>query len=186
MTPLETRLIDLLQGDAWRMDAMRAVHRLGLPDCWTGAGFIRSFVWDRLDGLTPLTPEDVDVIYFDPADISEESEKQHDARLGVLMPDVPWSCKNQARMHLKAGLQKPYANTGDGLCHWTETATAVAARVNDAGAIEILAPFGLDDLFDKIVRPTPFFKDGRMAQYRARLAAKKWQQRWPSLAFIED
>lgn len=186
MSSLEGRLIDLLQGDAWRMECLRAVRQLGLPDCWTGAGFIRSFAWDRLDGLAPLTPEDVDVIYHDPADLSEETEKRHDVRLSELMPDVPWSCKNQARMHLKAGLATPYADTGDGLRHWTETATAVAARVNGAGKIEILAPFGLDDLFAKIVRPTPFFKDGRMAQYRTRLAAKNWQQRWPSLVFIED
>lgn len=186
MSSLEARLISLLQGDAWRMEVMRAVRQLALPDCWTGAGFIRSFVWDRLNGLAPLTPEDIDVVYHDPADTSEETEKRHDARLKSLMPAVPWSCKNQARMHLKAGLETPYADTGEGLRHWTETATAVAARINDNGQIEILAPFGLEDLFSQAVRPTPFFRTGRMEQYRSRLTAKNWQQHWPSLKFIDN
>jgi hypothetical protein len=182
----EDQLRTLLQADGWRMAVMKAVRDFGLNDCWTGAGFIRSYVWDYLNGLPPLVPEDVDVIYYAPDDISESTEKALDRRLAEAMPDVPWSCKNQARMHLKAGLQTPYADTADGLRHWTETATAVAARVNDNDGVEILAPFGLNDLFEQSVRPTPFFRQGRMEQYRARLAAKNWQQRWPSLTFIED
>lgn len=178
----EQQLQEMLAGDPFRMMALEAVGQMKLPDCWIGAGFIRSFVWDRLADLPPVMPEDVDVVYFDPDNTSEEIEKAHDAALANFMPGVPWSCKNQARMHVKAGLTEQYRDTGDGLWHWTETATAVAARLGPAGTIDILAPFGLDDLFNMTVRPTPFFA-GRLADYHARIEAKKWQQRWPALRF---
>ena len=178
-------LCALLRGDAWRMAALEAVRDLRLPDCWIGAGFIRSFVWDRLSGFETSIPEDVDVVYYDPRHTSEDSEKAHDAMLAARRPGVPWSCKNQARMHLKAGLAAPYADAADGLRHWTETATAVAARMDDSGRLHILAPFGLEDLFTMTVRPTPFFRAGRMAQYRARLHAKGWQRRWTGLKFVD-
>lgn len=180
----EQQLCDLLREDAWRFDVLRAVSQLGLPDCWVGAGFIRSYVWDRLCGLAAQKPEDVDVVYHYDGDIAEQSEKLYDEKLVQMMPDVPWSCKNQARMHIKAGIDTPYKNTEEGLMNWTETATAVAARMDAEGRLHVLAPFGLEDLFGMVVRPTPLFQK-RLLQYRARLAQKRWDQRWPQLTFIE-
>lgn len=180
----ELELCGLLREDAWRCDVLGAASRLCLPDCWVGAGFIRSYVWDRLCGFAPLMPEDVDVVYHDASDISEQTEKLYDGKLAQMMPDVPWSCKNQARMHIKAGIDTPYKNTEEGLMNWTETATAVAARMDANGALHILAPFGLEDLFGMIVRPTPLFQT-KLPQYRARLAQKRWEHRWPQLTFLE-
>lgn len=181
----EKRLKEWLEADPWRCEVLKAVARLQLPDCWVGAGFIRSFVWDKLSGLPTSVPEDVDVVYYAPQATDENSEKVHDRNLAGIMPGVPWSCKNQARMHIKAGLPAPYKDTGDGLRHWTETATAVAARWNTtSGGIDILAPFGLSDLFDMAVRPTPLFRN-RKAEYNARLSAKQWEKRWPRLRFSE-
>lgn len=179
---LEKRLKEMLLDDPWRCDVLKAVARLRVPDCWVGAGFIRSFVWDRLSGMPPSVPEDVDVIYYSPQATEESHEKAYDRELAGLMPGVPWSCKNQARMHVKAGVQTPYKDTEDGLRHWTETATAVAARWNADGQIEILAPFGLADLFGMVVRPTPFF-ERREEQYKTRLSSKRWEKRWPNLRF---
>jgi hypothetical protein len=41
--------------------------------------------------------------------------------------------------------------------YWPETATAVAVRRNDEDGCEVAAPFGVDDLFGLILRPTPRF-----------------------------
>ena len=66
--------------------------------------------------------------------------------------------------------------------YWPETATAVAVRATEAGAIEIAAPFGLDDLFALIVRPTPYFiRAGKREIYRERLCRKHWLMAWPRL-----
>ncbi len=71
------------------------------------AGFVRNLVWDRLHGLVATPFTDIDVIYFDPADLSRETENRYEAELRILAPEYPWSVKNQARMHLRNG-DKPY------------------------------------------------------------------------------
>ena len=64
---------------------------------------------------------------------------------------------------------------------WPETATAVALRYNDRGDLEIAAPFGLDDLYGAIVRPTPHFLGEKRALFAERLRRKRWLEQWPSL-----
>jgi hypothetical protein len=63
--------------------------------------------------------------------------------------------------------------------HWPETCTAIAVR--SAGfRVELLAPFGVDDLLRMIVRPTPAFAN-KLDIYRTRLARKAWSKSWPLL-----
>ena len=73
--------------------------------------------------------------------------------------------KNQARMHLKNG-DPPYTGTIDAMRNCPETATAIAARSNGA-LVELAAPYGVDDLLNMIVRPTPPFLK-KMKQYQNR------------------
>jgi hypothetical protein len=160
------------------------VEDLALPDGWIGAGFVRNAVWNVLHGRRP-DPRlgDVDVVFFDPTDIRPERDTELESRLRRLDPDVVWSVKNQARMHLRNG-DRPYRNTEDALAHWPETATAVAARLLHE-RVEVIAPYGVDDLLDCIVRPTAAFRN-KMHLYRERLAAKDWSSRWPGLRVLPE
>ena len=169
-----------IAADPWRMACLNAVASLGPPDGWIGAGFLRNLVWDRLHGHAVPTPlADIDVIYHDPgAGAAEECEVE--SRLRGFLPAEPWSARNQARMHRRNG-DRPYRSTANAMAHWLETPTAVAARLGAGGRPEILAPLGLDDLLGLRVRPTPHARAGRMAAYRARLAAKGWEKTWPRL-----
>jgi uncharacterized protein len=161
------------------VEILRAVEALRLPDCWIGAGFVRNPIWDALHGFPwSASYTNADVVYCDSADLDPELDRQIETRLAGLFPAVPWSVKNQARMHLQNG-DPPYLNTADALRHWPETCTAIAARSLD-GRIELLAPFGIDDLVSLVVRPTPTFAD-KIEVYRARIASKAWQVRWPKL-----
>ena len=65
--------------------------------------------------------------------------------------------------------------------HWPETATAVAARRTDQGGCEIAAPFGFDDLFNLVLRPTPRFEGGKRPIYLDRVEVKGWLRSWPLL-----
>src|ERR1700730_13912907 len=78
---------------------------------------------------------------------------------------------------------RPYADTAEAVRHWPETCTAIAARTLDA-RIELLAPFGVDDLISLVVQPTPAFAN-KIEVYRARVARKAWQVRWPKLRSID-
>lgn len=181
---MKEKLFALARNDPWRMAALEAARDLGLPDCWIGAGFVRAMVWDHLSGYdAPTQLDDVDVIYFDPADTDEATEKVHDEKLKALMPAVPWSCKNQARMYLKFGGGRPYVSTEDGLRHWLETPTAVALRLDAAGELHHLAPFGLEDLFAMRIAPTPHAAT-RADQYKNRVLKKPWRTQWPKLEIV--
>ncbi len=172
-----------IEGDSLRMGMLRAVARLGLPDCWIGAGFVRNLVWDRLHGYTEATPlNDIDVLYFDPADQSRETERKLEARLRRSFPGLPWSVRNQARMH-RRNRDAPYRSTCHALAFWAETPTAVAVAIR-GGGVAVIAPFGTEDLMGLTVRPTPRFRH-KMAIYRARVAGKNWSALWSRLTVLD-
>ncbi len=180
VTELHNRsaLIVLLRADALRLRLLGAVERLGLPDCWIGAGFVRDAVWDDLHRRAPSPPTgDVDVVWFDRAEPSPTRDRALEAALAAGDPGVRWSVKNQARMHERNG-DAPYGSTEDAIRRWPETATAVAVRAA-AGRLDVLAPYGLADLFAMTVRPTPGFADARLAVVVERVRAKRWRERWP-------
>ncbi len=90
----------LIEADTWRMEILRAVASLGLPDWAIGAGFVRAAVWDALTDKPEATPlPDIDVIYFDPDNTGPERDLRLLSALTEALPDVPWDLKNQARMH---------------------------------------------------------------------------------------
>ena len=173
-----------IRSDSRRMAMLRAVARLGLPDCWIGAGFVRNLVWDRLHGFARPTPlNDIDVLYFDPSDRSRDTERALEVRLRRAMPGEPWSVRNQARMH-RRNKDAPYRSTCHALTFWAETPTAVAVGLH-GGRLTLIAPFGTHDLMALTVRPTPRFRH-KMAIFRARIAAKNWPAQWPQLTVSED
>jgi len=160
------------------MSVLRTVRALALPDWAIGAGFVRNAVWDRLHGFAESTPlDDVDVLYFDRTDQSKAAERAFEAQLAAAMPTVPWSVRNQARMHLRNG-DRPYADTEDALRYWLETATCVAVRLERDDSLTVIAPYGLDDLLGLRSSPTPRGRE-RHDAYRARMREKNWPARWP-------
>ncbi len=144
----EQQLCAWIAEDPWRMGCLAALAALALPDAWIGAGFVRNLAWDRLHGFAQRTTlADVDVLIFDPAG-GEAEERKIQAILETQGPQAPWSVRNQARMH-RRNRDSPYHDTSDAMVHWLETATAVAVRLNGDRRLELLAPFGLDDLFNR-------------------------------------
>lgn len=174
-------MLDLIAGQPWRRQALEAVAALDLPDRWVGAGFVRAPVWDALHGYTKPTPlDDIDVVYYDPACPDPAAEVAAEARLKELVPGLPWSVRNQARMHLRNG-DAPYDSTADALRHWLETPTAVAVRLGKDRAPELLTPLGLDDLVNLVLQPTPYAQSHRMAAFLERVERKGWLRKWPKV-----
>jgi hypothetical protein len=175
-------LISILHRNPEKMRILAFVRALQLPDCWVGAGFVRNAVWDALGTRTalPVASGDVDVIWFDSGNCGSEIDARLERKLVRLDSGVRWSVKNQSRMHGRNG-DAPYQSATDAMRYWPETATAVAARCTESGRIELAAPFGLDDLFNGIIRPTPRFATGKRAVFDLRCREKKWLEQWPFL-----
>ena len=176
----ELELTNILASDDLIISMLEAVQSLQLNDCWIAAGVIRNKVWDYLHNIETKI-NDIDVIYFDEINISIQAEKSLEFKLLEIMPNYPWSVKNQARMHAKNKLD-PFTSSFDGVAHFPETPTSVAARLNN-GTIEILAPYGLNDLFNGRVRPTPpFNKNSKLHTiYLNRIQNKNWSSIWNEL-----
>jgi hypothetical protein len=66
-----------------------------------------------------------------------------------------------------------------------ETATAVAVRLGMNDVIEVSAPFGLDDLFNLVVRPTARFQLEKKPIYLERIRSKNWAAAWPGLIIVD-
>jgi hypothetical protein len=171
----------LIASDERRMRVLHAVRDLGLPDCWVAAGFVRNRVWDHLHrrATSPL-PQDIDVIWFAPDACAARRDAGLEAALRKRDDTLAWSVKNQARMHVRNG-DAPYRSALDAMRFWPETATAVGVRLGPRGDIDVAAPFGLDDLFGLVVRPTRRFVAEKHGVYLERVRAKHWARHWPGL-----
>ena len=165
------------------MEQLRSVRTLDLPDWCIAAGFVRNRVWDHLHGIAPPRPtNDIDVLYYDAADLSKEPEQAFERRLDAVLP-APWQVRNQARMHVWKGLPQ-HTNTADAMVYWLETVTAVGIRLEADGTLTVIAPHGVDDLVDLRCRPTTFGRTQR-DDYDARIAQKRWRELWPKVRFLD-
>jgi hypothetical protein len=174
--------IQLIQNNPAIMQDLTLVRELNLPDCYIAAGYVRNYIWDHLHGYPSRTPlNDIDVIYYDPKEADEETERRIESVLQQNTDSSLWSVKNQARMHVRNGDQ-PYHSSEDAIHHWPETVTAVGIKLENEQSISFISPYGLEDIFEFNVRKSPLFKDP--AYYQTRVNNKNWQALWPKLKII--
>ena len=167
-----------LMSDQERMEALTIAAAQKLPGWCLAAGFVRNLVWDKLHSFSTNTAlNDIDLIYFDPDDISDS--RDHEIEQGLReIATFPWSVKNQARMHERNN-DSPYTSTEDAMSFWVEVETAVGAALDDDGDVILVAPFGVQPLFDYTITLNP--KRPKRTDFEARICAKRWLQTWPRL-----
>lgn len=176
----QEELLQLIYADEWMMDILRTARALALPDWWVCAGFVRSKIWDTLHHFSERTKlPDVDVIYFDPDNVDESEEKKLEEQLKKQHPSVPWSVKNQARMHVINNLA-PYTSSIDAIAKFPETATALGLRLDADDQLMLAAPHGIEDVLTLVLKPTPVFLENRElhAIYQKRVQQKNWKAIW--------
>ena len=173
-------ILRLIQSDTEMMEIIKTADTLNLPDWWICAGFLRSKIWDTIHGFNERTRiPDVDVIYYDHANIDESLEKELENVLKDMMPSVPWSVKNQARMHT-INNSLPYVSSEDAISKFPETVTALGITLNQNKQLVFSAPWGLDDVINLDVKPTPFYTESkeRAVIYEKRIINKNWESIW--------
>lgn len=185
---LRLRLIALVRDTPWLMEALGAVRELGLGSWCIGAGAVRNLVWDHLHGKpVPSRLADVDVAYFDAADLSQAREAALEAHLAARLPGVPWEVTNQAAVHhwFEACFGYPVPplhSLEEAIASWPEFATSVGVWLRSDDRLEVIAPHGLDDLFAMVVRRNPVRASVEI--YRQRVGEKRYAERWPGVQVI--
>lgn len=188
--PDRTRNLNLariLAGNPALSAILRAWPKIALPDGWLVAGAVAQTVWNYRLGLAPdYGLKDIDLVYFDDTDLSAESEHCHEERIrrhfGHL--SVAIDVKNEARVHLWYAAKfgeaiPPYASSADAISTFPTTATAIGVRPGPHG-LSVIAPYGLSDLFDLIVRPNKV--QITRAVYEAKIG--RWHALWPRLQML--
>ncbi|MEK4848209.1 nucleotidyltransferase family protein [Bacillus altitudinis] len=176
----EQDIIQLVKDDEWMMEILQDAKSLNLPDWWVCAGFVRSKIWDTLHDYTERTPmPDVDVIYFDKSKLDETIEKQLEQKLKSINPLIPWSVKNEARMHIANNIP-PYSSSTDAISKFPETATALGLTLDEQNDVILTAPYGIEDVLNLLIKPTPYFEETkeRAKIYEERIVKKNWKSVW--------
>ncbi len=173
----------LVKDDKWMMAVLNEAEELHLQDWMIGAGFLRNKVWDHLHGIKRGVADagDIDLIYFDPEDQNENHDRALSAQMNGKL-GLEWEIVNQAYTHKWHDRKIPYKNSAEALAEWVETPTCVAVTLMN-GEPTIIAPLGIDDLVNLIVRPTPTAEPD---SFNRRYRDKKWLEKWPRLRIIGE
>jgi len=185
---LEEQLIQMVRSSPELMELLEAVRRLDLASWCIGAGAVRSLVWDRLHGFTaPSHYDDVDVVYYD-AHSGPAQEVELQSILLGFKPAVRWEVMNQALIHHWFLTQQhqtvpQLCSLAEGVATWPEYATCVGVRLNMDNSIEVIAPHGLEDLFQLRLRHNPMRASSVV--FNKRVASKRFIERWPMLSIVQ-
>lgn len=158
-----------------------------LQDYYIAAGVVTQSVWNHLHGYHPSYGiSDADVVFHDVGGTLEE-EKQLEMQLNQKLVDLPFSIDvtNEALVHLwyEKKFNKnipPYASVGEAICTWPTTASAIGVSYKGSGDYDIYAPFGLEDLFEMIIRPNKKLITEDVYWKKV----DKWKARWPELTIL--
>ena len=181
----ETEILDSFRENPDIMAILTVIHDLELNDSWLAAGSVRNFIWNLLSDKPAFDREtDVDVIFFDP-EVSYEETLAIEDKLREDFPQYQWELKNQAYMHQHSPHTEPYVNSCDAMSKYPERCTAIGLRLQVDATLEFFAPYGLEEILNFQVSPTPHFleNDDRMKLYQQRLSKKNWQVKWKNLTF---
>ncbi|SEC14257.1 hypothetical protein SAMN05444161_2480 [Rhizobiales bacterium GAS191] len=179
----------IIRADPDLMRILRLLREFALPQGRLVAGAIYQTVWNQLCALPRGTGiKDFDLIYFD-EDVSYEAEDAVIRKVAAAAGGFrfPVETRNQARVHLWYGQRfgghyPKLASADQSLSLYAATAHAVGASLEADDRIDIIAPFGLDDIFDMILRRNPALPASASYGEKARRA----KAIWPRLRVVEE
>lgn len=167
-------------------EVLRRLEKSNLKNYYVGAGCINQTVFNYLHGFKiDDNINDYDIVYYD-EDTSYEKEDIVIKYVEALLSDlnIKLDIKNEARVHLWYNKKynenrKPYVSLEEAITRWGTTITCIGVRLEEGNLI-VDAPYGLNDLFNMIIRPVKI--DFTEADYIKKV--NKWKKNWPKLTIM--
>ena len=169
-------------------EILKIAPSLRIPNWYLGAGCIAQTVWNQAHGFDPsFGIKDYDIVYFDASDLSYEAEDRvvKSVKNALKHLNASIDVVNEARVHMwyrdHFGFNiEPYNSAEDAISNWPTTATSIGVRCGESGNFVVRAPFGLEDLFELVVRPNKkqITKDIYLQK------VERWIKMWPKLNVI--
>lgn len=179
---LTKRLIEALEQDPICSTILQRLPQAGLEDAYLVSGGIFQMIWNKMtDRPLHQNIKDYDIFYMDP-NLSKTNERAIEKECQRLFADIDieLDVKNQARVHLwyeeKFGIpREKFTRSSDGIDWFLQTSTQIGVRLEKDGLYNIYAPYGLNDIFDMILRPN--HANGLPERYAEK--CDRWKAAWP-------
>lgn len=177
-------LEEILRADPLVWPTLETARTLDLPDWLIVSGAIYNTVWNHLTGKPAgFGIKDIDLFYFDGDDLSWEAEDAVIRRGEIAFADssLPVEIRNQARVHLwypdRFGRECPaYRSSAESLAYFASRTHAVGVKLSRSGQMQIVAPFGLDDIFALRVTPNHALDNRDTHEEKGRRAQRNWSE----------
>ncbi|WP_346772376.1 nucleotidyltransferase family protein [Chelativorans sp. AA-79] len=165
-------------------EALIRARDFDLPDWWVVSGALYNTVWNHLTGRTSgYGIKDVDLFYFDDADLSWEAEDAVIRRGHEIFRDIPKpvEIRNQSRVHLwfegRFGQKRePLRSSRESIEQFASRTHAVGVRLNGTGDLDLFAPYGLEDIFAFRVAPNHILDNRATHEMKAARAKATWPE----------
>lgn len=159
-----------------------------MPDAWLVSGCLFQTIWNVLSDQDPMWAiKDYDIFYFDDEDRSAGREEGVNERAAGIFRHLGCEVdvRNQARVHLwyesefgVPGYPRLRQST-HGIDNFLAVCCMVGVRETASGSPELYAPFGTDDILNRIMRQNPWYPNAPRDCYETK--AERWAALWPAL-----
>jgi hypothetical protein len=178
------RFETIIRGDPDLMQLLASIRGVRLAQWRLVAGCLYQTVWNVLTGRKRGTGiKDYDLIYFDDSDLSWAAEDRVIRAVAAATRGCvgPVEVRNQARVHLwfeaRFGTAYPRLYSADeALRRYASIVHAIGVRLEYDDRLDVVAPFGLDDLFSMVIRPNYALENAVSHMRKARRAQAIWPE----------
>ena len=177
----ENDAIQILKKNDRLMKILDSAEKLQLTNWYLVAGCVFQTLWNNQEKLPLMSGlHDIDLVYHDPTLALASSLIQDKKIENVLSQEfnLTFDVHNEAYMHVWKGRKiAPYQSTENAIERFIATVHAIGITKN-AKQITLFAPFGLDDIEHRLIRPI-YHPDNSKELYETKV--KKWQPRFNHL-----
>jgi hypothetical protein len=178
----EQKLIGITAQQKEINEIFQILHSYDLTQAFLCGGSLRNLIWDHLSNRQPnFIRNNIDVIYADHEQSSEAFltiQEMIKVQHSKFLWNIQNICLNNSTNH------EPYGQTiMEALKTIPETCSAFGLTITLEGEYQVLAPFGLKDLFNFEIHPTQMYSHDqkKLALYQKRLEWKEWPATWPQI-----